>query len=364
MGFPIHTGILSRIGKPMSFRSLERPNVRPTTAERQAGDDGPGSECHARSPGPVDNACRASADKGTLLTVDDLLAMTLAAGRGTITTRELTSIGVDRHEITRLIKGEVIQRVRPGVYVDAAEVARRSVGQRHMLASRAVLRTLPGYALTHQSAALAWGLRLLQADLGPVHVARIGKGWRRELPGVQVHAAVASSDVAHLRGVALVRPELAVCQMARAGLMRSGLAAADHGLAQGLLTSEELEARIRKDGDPAATLARLASPLSESAGESLTRLVFDVLTVPQPEQQVEIRDEQGRFVARVDFLFRESRLVVEFDGLAKYAGAKGPEALAAEKRREDELRRLGYRVVRLVWADLFDPIRVRNLLGF
>ncbi len=35
---------------------------------------------------------------------------------------------------------------------------------------------------------------------------------------------------------------------------------------------------------------------------------------------------------------------------------------AGWKRREDALRRLGYRVVRLTWADLFDQERVAQLL--
>lgn len=68
-------------------------------------------------------------------------------------------------------------------------------------------------------------------------------------------------------------------------------------------------------------------------------------------------------MARVDFLFREKRLIVEFDGAMKYGGAEGRAALVAEKRREDALRRLGYRVVRLTWADLRDPARVLSLLG-
>lgn len=91
--------------------------------------------------------------------------------------------------------------------------------------------------------------------------------------------------------------------------------------------------------------------------------MFAGLGLVQPEQQVEIRDDLGRFVARVDFLFRELNLIVEFDGALKYAGADGREALIAEKRREDALRRLGYRVVRLTWADLHDPERVLRLLG-
>lgn len=79
------------------------------------------------------------------------------------------------------------------------------------------------------------------------------------------------------------------------------------------------------------------------------------LSLPTVEPQVEIRDERGNFVARVDFLFRAQRTVVEFDGLVKYGGANGRQALVDEKRREDALRSLGYQVVRLIWRDLHNP---------
>lgn len=51
-------------------------------------------------------------------------------------------------------------------------------------------------------------------------------------------------------------------------------------------------------------------------------------------------------------------MVVEFDGLVKYEGMDGKQALAAEKQRERRLHRLGYGVARIIWADLFDPRRV------
>ena len=77
-----------------------------------------------------------------------------------------------------------------------------------------------------------------------------------------------------------------------------------------------------------------------------------------------IRDETGTVIARVDFLFQAQRVVVEFDGAVKYGGAaqRGQMALIAEKRREDAIRRLGYVVVRLTWADLASPERVRALI--
>ena len=75
-----------------------------------------------------------------------------------------------------------------------------------------------------------------------------------------------------------------------------------------------------------------------------------------------IRDQRGRFVGRVDFLFRAQRTIVEFDGLLKYGGADGRQALVEEKRREDTLRSLGYQVVRLTWRDLHDPALVARAI--
>ena len=67
-------------------------------------------------------------------------------------------------------------------------------------------------------------------------------------------------------------------------------------------------------------------------------------------------------MGRVDFLFRAQRTIVEFDGLVKYGGADGRHALIEEKRREDQLRSLGYQVVRLIWRDLHDPSLVMRLV--
>lgn len=91
-------------------------------------------------------------------------------------------------------------------------------------------------------------------------------------------------------------------------------------------------------------------------GESRARWVFGLLGLPEPVPQAEIRDAEGGFVARVDFLFKEQRTVVEFDGLAKYAERSD---LIREKAREDALRALGYSVVRITWVDLAKPMLVR-----
>jgi very-short-patch-repair endonuclease len=99
---------------------------------------------------------------------------------------------------------------------------------------------------------------------------------------------------------------------------------------------------------------------SESVGETRARLLLLDLG-HHVRSQVGISDDTGVVGARVDLLVGD-RVVVEFDGLLKYEGAQGRAALAAEKRREDWLRTLGYEVVRLTWADLARPHRVEALV--
>ncbi len=77
-----------------------------------------------------------------------------------------------------------------------------------------------------------------------------------------------------------------------------------------------------------------------------------------PEPQAWVRDADG-FAARVDFLFRAERVIVEFEGMVKYQSAQD---LQHEKVREDALRRLGYEVVRITWADLESTSRVSQLI--
>jgi len=91
-------------------------------------------------------------------------------------------------------------------------------------------------------------------------------------------------------------------------------------------------------------------------------VLFASFGLPKPELQVEIRDERGRLVGRVDFLFRAQRTIVEFDGLVKYGGADGRQALIDEKRREDSLRALGYQMVRPTWRDLYDPRKLEQAM--
>jgi very-short-patch-repair endonuclease len=108
-----------------------------------------------------------------------------------------------------------------------------------------------------------------------------------------------------------------------------------------------------------------ASNGSESPGESLARIAFERLGLPQPRQQVAVRDAVG-LIGRVDFLWDQHRTIGEFDGRLKYDGDRS-ETLYDEKRREDRLREAGFEVVRFGWADVqgeAKPLGRRLLAAF
>ena len=106
---------------------------------------------------------------------------------------------------------------------------------------------------------------------------------------------------------------------------------------------------------------------SESAGESVSRVRIISDGLPVPEPQVDIRTPVGTFVARVDFCWKEERTVGEFDGKIKYGrllkpGQRIEDVVYEEKKREDAIRDLGWKVVRWLWEDLHRPGVLRDRL--
>ena len=148
-------------------------------------------------------------------------------------------------------------------------------------------------------------------------------------------------------------PARTVVDLAREHGVAAAVVAGDHALRKALTTRAELDrtaAECRRW--PGIATARSALDLldgrSESPLESLSRLRLQAHQLPRPDLQADLRDERGRFVARVDFLF-EGRVIGEADGLSKYDTIA---VLHAEKIRHERLENLGYVVVRWMWRDL------------
>jgi very-short-patch-repair endonuclease len=291
--------------------------------------------------------------------MNPLLAPLSRLDHQVFTTQEALHRGLTPFDLVRLVRAGDIEHLARGIYAFPPAHGEQAE-ERHLRLAAGVCRVYPDALLTHHSAALALGLRVWGVNLSKVFIARsvrverIAQHWviRPRAPwldtvkgSVGPCASVAATVVQHCLESGSV----------------SGIVTADFALHEGRLTVAELEALAgRVAGWPrshhVSTMLAHLDGRSESPGESRLRVDLSMAGIVVTPQ-VTIRDEAGKFVARVDLLVDGTNVVIEFDGLVKYRD-RGTEALIAEKRREDELRRLGYLVLRFIWADLADPVRM------
>ncbi|MFW8745876.1 hypothetical protein, partial [Mesorhizobium japonicum] len=110
-----------------------------------------------------------------------------------------------------------------------------------------------------------------------------------------------------------------------------------------------------------------ADAASGSAGESLSRVAIHRAGLPAPVLQQRFDDAAG-LAGIVDFWWPEAGVIGEFDGVGKYLrdlsgrGRDTAQIVIDEKRREDRLRALGFRVVRWGWRAARSRGELRSLL--
>jgi hypothetical protein len=284
------------------------------------------------------------------------LAALAATQGGPFTAAQAIAAGFDVREIQRLVRRRQWVRLRRGVYVEA-ELVPDDEAARHILELRAVLLCLQReVAASHITSAALHRVALLQPDFSLVNVARERAGTSRTEAGVRHHdASLPSGQLTKIDGILTTGAARMAVDLARELPYEAALVAAESALNKDLTTLTELREVLAYCADwmgarDAARVVSFASPYSESPGETLSRIAFDVLGLPQPEQQVLIFDDAG-LIGRVDFYIEEHHTIGEFDGLVKYTGEDGKRVVVDEKRREDRLRQAGAQVFRIDWAE-------------
>lgn len=290
-------------------------------------------------------------------------------GHGVALRRDLLAAGYVNDDIRRLLRKGQLVRVRRGAYAERALWQSLDDVGRHLLKARAVVASLrPPARLSHASAAIALGLPVWGVPLDKVHVTRPGRSQSRHEGDVVHHNGVLPAEqIAESAGLPVTSADRTVLDLARLAGFEPGVVAADAALHQGLVTAEGLLALANDlaSWPGSRVVGRVVSfsdGRSESVGESRARVLMYLQGLPAPELQVEIRD-RGRLVARVDFLDEESMTVIEFDGRIKYRLGESDDprvlenVLWSEKRREDDVRALGYGFARVTWSDLDHPAR-------
>jgi len=266
---------------------------------------------------------------------------------------------------TQLRSGALV-RLRRGVFL-AASAWPSDPGLRHQLLARAEVAANPDAVISHESAAVTWGLPFPgfgQWVDAPVSIALpAGEGYRGAR-GSAVHhvvtltAADLSRDTAGYPVTSVPRTAvdlaasldlpaaLAVLDAAARLLCASFVTEprrrdyANPGLAQAA-RAQLIEAALSRRRPSLVEVIAITDPARESVAESLSAGHFVLAGLPTPIYQARVVTTAGTFFP--DCLWRDRRLIGECDGAVKYTDAA---AHVREKEREQALRDAGFGMVR------------------
>jgi very-short-patch-repair endonuclease len=303
-------------------------------------------------------------DRGMLWGVNGKLKVLVAARGGWFCRADAAAAGYGDGELRLRLRQRRWLRLTRDVYVDPAdwpadEAPWDRARRLHVLTTRGIVHRMgPDAVVSHQSAAVLHGLPTWGLDLSRVHITRPAQRTRSDGSTRLVHRSpIEAEEVTEIDGLRVTTPARSIAEAAGVSSYEVGVVLADAALHRQLVTPDELIAVAEQHkhwgGSPRARAAALfANGLSESVGESRLRVLMGNEGLPEPRLQVEIRDQDGRLIGRVDFLLFED-LIVEFDGNQKYGD--GAETVVSEKWREDRLRARGFGVARVGWVDLSHP---------
>ena len=285
----------------------------------------------------------------------------VAAGRlGVFTSQEALRIGYRVEDIRAELRTGRWSRLRKGVYVVADRLAPADSRERHLIDCVAVLLSLgPGPVLSHASAARLHGMTLPRRQSAEVRLTAADQ-WRRGRGYRVAQATMTAAETEpwlQFRAMSVART---LVDCAREWSLTDGVIAVDAALNEKKVTRAELVESVLSGSHrvgiaQAARVLGLSDGRAESPLETRGRLAILASGLPRPELQVEIHDAAG-FVGRVDAWYEDAAVAIEFDGQVKYTDPRyvsSPgKVLWEEKRREDAMRALGVRFVRVVNDDL------------
>jgi hypothetical protein len=270
--------------------------------------------------------------------------------------------GYPYSEIRDLVSSGRWIRLRRGVLIVAEDLARaHETGRSHRVNCVAVLLALsrPRTVISHASAATLWGFSVPRDSAALLRLTDPDR-WRRGEGLLMTRAPLGRAESGRSGPVRLTSCVRTLIDCAREWPLDDAVTAMDAALLAGRTTIDELCAAAAAihhwpGAARAVRAAALADGRAESPLETRGRLRIIGSGLPVPELQVEIRSG-GRLVGVVDAWFDEAAVAVEFDGRIKYTNPwrerSAERVLWEEKRREDELRSLDIRVVRIADADL------------
>jgi very-short-patch-repair endonuclease len=277
------------------------------------------------------------------------------AQHGVVTLSQLRALGLSSSAVRSRVACGRFHRVHAGVFaVGHAPLTRNG----HYMA--AVLTCGRGAVLSHRAAADLLDLRRSTRSTVDVTTPRRSG---RERRGIDAHtsATLASRDVTVVDGIACTSVARTLLDLAAVAQRRVVERAFDQAAVLQLLDVRKIEDVLaRASGHRAAGVLR-AILTDHSREPALTRNDFEArflamcrhARLPQPEVNVWIAVAPTGYEA--DFLWRANGLIAEVDGRDVHTTRH---AFEHDRRRDQRLMLLGFRVARFTWRQLLDEPRV------
>lgn len=275
------------------------------------------------------------------------------------TTQDLLDQGYSHNTIGSNLRNRTLTALRRGIYVDTEDWTALYPSDKHLLKIQA-LALQGNYAFTHASAALLLGFPLLNVP-SEVQI-YAGTTSRAKVQGANKHFYRIPPETMQHHGKKVTTPKQTLIDCTKTLTLNEALCIADSILHQQALTPDAahraLTTATGRGSRQCRRVAELMSPLSESPGETLTRLELIKAGIPFTEQ-FPIETEGVRY--RADFAIDGYMIILEFDGDIKYRNDP-THAVLAERKRERALQNLGWTVIRVEWRHLQEPGRVAQMV--
>jgi very-short-patch-repair endonuclease len=277
---------------------------------------------------------------------DRRIAAIAALQRGLVSRRQLLAAGIGSASIGRMLETGSLWPRHQGVYSVGCAIEVPFARE-----TAALLAVGPNAMLSHQSAALVWGICRERPDDAPVDIL-IGPRRRTRRDGITAHRTnrLERAEVRVCERLPVTSPARTLRDIAGTVTMRELERAVDEALIRRIVRLPQLRDAVAgqqgRRGGPILTALlehRGNSTITRSQAEERMLELIRAAKFPEPQCNAHVNGYE------VDFLWRHQRLIVEIDGYAYH-----PSRCAFERDRAKDaaLAAAGYLVIRMTWLQM------------
>jgi len=274
---------------------------------------------------------------------------------GLLTREQLKALGASDRTIARRSRAGLWERLFPGVF----RLLPSSLSGWHQRLMGVCLWLGHDAVISHSAAGALWKLDGIEERAIEVSTTRKVSG--RAPSGVIVHRvrSLLREAVTRVEGIPVTQHWRTLMDLARALPTDSVDAALDCALRHkktGFKQLRRMLEKVKARGLPGLRAFRAlldekegTGPKDSEAERLFYRNVIEAYGLPRPEHNQTVKDRNGKFVAKVDALYRQYKIAIEIYSKAHHTA---PEQIQNDSRRQNELVMAGYDPLIFWWEDI------------